>query len=308
MLASGWRCVGHRDRGFGCGHIAAGVGGAGLIAQRRGRRFVGGGLCAVVVSDGRPQFKARLCGRGLDRGTGVGRLVGLRGWRRIRLWLGCRLRYDLLRDQQRMRKARGRHLAGGDDDPRAHLGPVPHLHGEGHRHADAAMRRRIAREHAGMHGDARPGDPLHVRHRRAAIDVGMVQLVFLDDAENAHRGRMTLHARGNRSFREEAVGVVDLQALFLDRDRDDQRSLRLGRFLLRRLDLLGLMTAGLLPPLRLRQSGPIISGIGIRPVIPRGFRLGSGTDRAGCRQSGNSPKLSGNRSPTARPRVSSSNP
>ena len=129
------------------------------------------------------------------------------------------------------RNCGGRHLAGRDDDPRAHLGPVPHLHGKGHRHADAAMRRRIARQHAGMHRDARPGDPLHERHRRAAIDVGVVQLLFLNDAEDAHRRRMAVHARGNRRFREESVGVVDLQLLLVDRDRDDQRSLRLGRFL-----------------------------------------------------------------------------
>ena len=128
-----------------------------------------------------------------------------------------------------MRKAGRGHLAGGDDDPRAHLGPVPHLHGKGHGHADAAMRGRIARQHAGMHGDAGPGDPLHIGHRRAAIDVGMMQLLFLDDAEHAHRRRMALHARGDRRFREEAVGVVDPQLLLVDRDRDDQRSLRLGR-------------------------------------------------------------------------------
>ena len=141
---------------------------------------------------------------------------------------GSRLRRDLLLGEQGMRKPGRGYFAWRDDDPRAHLGPVPHPGGERHRHADAAMRRRIARQHAGMHRDARPGDPLHERHRRAAIDVGMVQLVLLNDAEDAHRRRMALHARGDRRFREKSVGVVDLQVLPLDRDRDDQRALRLG--------------------------------------------------------------------------------
>ena len=58
-------------------------------------------------------------------------------------------------------------------------------------HADAAMGSRIAREHAGMHGDARPGNPLHVGHRRAAVDIGVVKFVLLNDAEDAHRRRMS---------------------------------------------------------------------------------------------------------------------
>ena len=138
------------------------------------------------------------------------------------------LRHDLLRHQQRMRETGRRHLAGRDDDARAHLGPVPHLRGKRHRHADAAVRRRIARQDAGMHRDARPGDALHERHRRAAVDVGVVHLVLLDDAEHAHRGRMALHARRHRAFGEQAVGVVDPDLLLVDRDRDDQRALRLG--------------------------------------------------------------------------------
>ena len=112
-------------------------------------------------------------------------------------------------------KAGRRHLAGRYDDARAHLGPAVHLHRERHRHPDTAMRRRIARQHAGMHRDTRPGDPLHERHRGAAIDVGMMQLLLLDHAEGAHRRRMAGHAGGNRRFRKEAVGVVYPQILRL---------------------------------------------------------------------------------------------
>src|SRR5216683_2671583 len=192
-----------------------------------------------------------------------------------------------------MRKIGGRHLAGCDHDPRAHLGPVPHLHGKCHRHADATMRCRITGEHPRMDGDARPRDPLHVRHRRAAIDVGVVQLLLLDDAENAHRRWMTGHAAGNRGFREKPGRVVNLQPLVLDRDRDDQRSLRLGCLLQRRLDLFSLTTPSLLPPLRDRRTKLRKSWLGIRPVIQRGFRMRGGADRSGCRQSRNSPKPAG---------------
>ena len=110
------------------------------------------------------------------------------------------------------------------------------------------MRGRMAREHAGMHGDARPRDPLHEGHRRAAVDVGVMQLVLLNDAENTHGCRVARHAGGNRRFRVKSVGVVNLQRLPIDRDRDDQRSLRLGRFLLGCFDLLSLLVARL-PPL-----------------------------------------------------------
>ena len=197
-----------------------------------------------------------------------------------------------------MRKAGRRDFAGGDHDPRAHPGPVPHLHGKDHGHADAAVRSRIAREHAGMYGDARPCDPLHVRHRGAAIDIGAVEFVFLNDAENAHRRRMATHARGDRCFREESVGVVNLQALLVDRDRDDQRPLRLGRFLRRRLDPFCLRPAHPWPLRNGRRRQIIVAGIVTRPIIDGSVGLRGGADRAGQRQKGNSPKPSGvNRSP-----------
>jgi len=41
-------------------------------------------------------------------------------------------------------KTGGRYFAGRDDNARTHLGPIPHLLGKRHRHADAAMRGRIA--------------------------------------------------------------------------------------------------------------------------------------------------------------------
>ena len=210
--------VGHRDDGVRRRRCAAGIRGAGLVAR------------ASPLADGRSEVEARIrcvglqlvaCPASAPLSLLGGRRIGFGRWRRAAA-------DDLLRDQQRMREVDRRDLAGGDDHARAHPGPVPHLHGECHRQADAAVRRRIARQRAGVHRDARPGDALHVRHRRAAIDIGVVHLCLLDDAEHAHRRRMAVHAGRDRGFREQSVGVVDPNLLLLDRDRDDQRPLRLG--------------------------------------------------------------------------------
>ena len=83
-------------------------------------------------------------------------------------------------------------------------------------------------EHACMHGNPGPRNPLHIGHRRAAIDVRVVQPALLNDAEDPHRGRVTGHARRDRGFREQSVGIIDPQMLLLDRNGNDQRAVRLG--------------------------------------------------------------------------------
>src|SRR6516165_4617478 len=82
----------------------------------------------------------------------------------------------------------------GDDYPHPELGEHPQPGRETLRQADAAVRSRVTDVDAYVHGDARPGDALHVGHRRAAIDIGMVVAILLDDAEHAHRGGMTGHS------------------------------------------------------------------------------------------------------------------
>ena len=90
-------------------------------------------------------------------------------------------------------------------------------------HADAAVRRRIAGQGAAMQRDARPGDALHVRHPGIVVEVGVVVLVLLDDAEDAGRGLASLDAGRNRRAKNPAVGVVDRHLLALDRhDRHDR--------------------------------------------------------------------------------------
>ena len=188
-----------------------------------------------------------------------------------------------------MREGGWRHLARRHDDARAHLGPAIHLHRERHRHSDTAMRRRIARQYAGMHRNTRPRDPLHERHRCAAVDVGMMQLLLLDHAEGAHRRQMAGHAGRNRRFREEAVGVVYPEILPVERDRDDQRSLRLGGFLCRCCHLFRSAAAGPLHLLRRNRCRPRISSVIVRPEHG-GLCLRHQANRSGHRQSGNLPK------------------
>jgi len=82
------------------------------------------------------------------------------------------------RRKKRVREAGGGDIVGRDNDTCAHLGPGPHLHGEGHGHPDAAVRSRAAGQHTRVHGHAGPGDPLHIGHRGAAIDIGTMKLVL----------------------------------------------------------------------------------------------------------------------------------
>src|SRR5690348_693888 len=168
-----------------------------------------------------------------------------------------------------MRESRRRHIAGSDDDARSHLGPVPHLDGKRHRHADAAMRGGMARQDASMHGNAGPSDPLHVGHGRAAIDVGMMKPMLLNYAENAHRRWVARHARGNRCFRKQPVSVVNPDLLLSDRNRDDQRPLRFSALLLGNLGFLVGLAANALMVLQSRWRWSPKGGIRFWPIIDR---------------------------------------
>ena len=51
----------------------------------------------------------------------------------------------------------------------------------------AAVAGRIAGQVTRMHGDAAPGESLHVRHRRVVIFLGMMRLFLFENAEHAAR-------------------------------------------------------------------------------------------------------------------------
>ena len=70
----------------------------------------------------------------------------------------------------------------------------------------------------------RPGDALHIRHRRAAVDVGFVVALPADDAEDAHRGGMARYAGRDRRVRYVLPVAVEVQLLLVDGNDDLQRT------------------------------------------------------------------------------------
>ena len=88
-------------------------------------------------------------------------------------------------EQKRMGELNGRHIGWRHDHPHAHRGRVEQAFGEVEGQPDTAMGRRTPRQDAAMKGDARPGDALHVRHEGVVIQVRVMLLDFLDDAEDA---------------------------------------------------------------------------------------------------------------------------
>ncbi|KAG1252116.1 hypothetical protein G6F68_011938 [Rhizopus microsporus] len=113
----------------------------------RGRAVVPPGLCGTAALGFRQRLPARIH-RCQHRGIG-----------------------------QRHRRA----LGIGHHHGIAALGFAEQLLREGLRQAHAAVRSRVARQAAAMQGDAIPGQPLHVGHRRAVVEVGPVVLVLLQD-------------------------------------------------------------------------------------------------------------------------------
>jgi hypothetical protein len=106
-------------------------------------------------------------------------------------------RLFLMHEQMRVGEFHRLQFGTGNNHAGVELGEAVQPHGEIMRHADAAMRGRVADIRAFMHGDARPGDALHVRHRRIAVDVRTMEELFLDDAEDAERRRMARYAGGD---------------------------------------------------------------------------------------------------------------
>src|SRR6516165_813295 len=100
-----------------------------------------------------------------------------------------------------------------NDDARVEFGEAVQLDGEIMWHADAAMRRSMADTFAFVHGDAGPGDTLHVRHRGTAVDVRPVEDLFLNDAEDAQRCWQARHSGRDRSIRDMHAVAIKVQLL-----------------------------------------------------------------------------------------------
>src|SRR6476620_3786634 len=86
-----------------------------------------------------------------------------------------------------MGKLNGHHIGWRHDHPHAHRGRVEQALGEVEWQPDTAVGRRTPRQDAAMKGDARPGDALHVRHVSIVIQVRVMVLYLLDDAEDPGR-------------------------------------------------------------------------------------------------------------------------
>ena len=163
---------------------------------------------------------------------------------------------------------------------------------------------RMARHHALVHGDTRPGDALHERHRRAAVDVRMVVAVLLDHAEDAHRRGVPGHARRHRPRHDGRSVVIDGDVLAADRDHDDQRTCRR----LRRLLLGGFLgragvarvtaaAAAVAPPGIARRIhrvavAVLVTGVGVRRRESRRRRRPASSCRRGRRARWPSPPAS----------------
>src|SRR5947207_15462113 len=94
------------------------------------------------------------------------------------------------------------------------------------RHAYAAVRGGMADILAFMHGDTRPGNALHIGHRRIAIDVRAMKHLFLDDAEDTERRRMVGYAGGDRGVGDMDAVAVPMQLLLIDRNENLLRAFR----------------------------------------------------------------------------------
>src|SRR5690242_875142 len=75
-------------------------------------------------------------------------------------------------------------------------------------------------------GDAGPGDPLHEGHRRAAVEIGFVVALLVDDAEHAHRRRMPRYSGRDRRVNDMRSVAVEVELLLVDRNDDLQRPRR----------------------------------------------------------------------------------
>ena len=147
------------------------------------------------------------------------------------LRLGCGRRRLLERrfagEQRRMAEGLRHHVLIGDHDPHAEFCGPPQPRGEFARQANAAVRGRNAGQNALVHGDARPRQPLHEKHRRVVIKVRAVPAVLLDDAEHAGRRRVVAAAGRDRRLRDANAVAVERDPLMADRDHELKRAPRL---------------------------------------------------------------------------------
>ena len=122
-----------------------------------------------------------------------------------------------------LEKGRMRNVGGGDvvahhDHAHADIRQAEQALGEGDRHAHAAVRCRVARQHARMKGDPGPRDALHEGHVAVFIDIGLVDRLLLHDAVDAGGRLVAGRAGRDRRLQDLALGIVDGDPLVAERD------------------------------------------------------------------------------------------
>src|SRR5258705_11897554 len=80
------------------------------------------------------------------------------------------------------------------------------------------MRSRIPWQDAAVERDARPSDALHVRHVGIVIQVRVMVLYFLDDAEDPGGRLASLRAARNRRPQDPPLGFVYFNPLVAERN------------------------------------------------------------------------------------------
>ena len=191
-----------------------------VLGRHAGERIEGMGvrildLCGILFGrrSGRSADRLGLERRGDIRGgagqIGSGEHAGVGLHRRHRHGFVARLTlrgFLLLDHRRRGGRRQGLEQIGVLDQPRrqtvarhdhvvADRRDLEQLRREGEGQADAAMRGGIAGHDARVQRRAGPGDPVHPRHRRAAIEVGVMMPVLLENTEHAGLGGVAAHSR-----------------------------------------------------------------------------------------------------------------
>src|ERR1700732_4180200 len=74
--------------------------------------------------------------------------------------------------------------------------------------------------------DAGPGDALHERHRRTAIDIRAVEALLAEDAEYAGRRRQRGYTGGDQRVGDFLAVGVEVELLLIDGNDDLHRTFR----------------------------------------------------------------------------------
>ncbi len=84
----------------------------------------------------------------------------------------------------------------------------------------------VAGQVAGVHGNAAPGEALHVGHFGSFVDTGLVVNMALQDGEYAGRGIVAGFASADSGAGDVYAVAIDVNHLVIDTDDDQQRAAR----------------------------------------------------------------------------------